>query len=166
MRTIPWITKDAIIFLNSLDLSNYNILEFGMGGSTIYFASRCKHLISIEHDSNWYKNVNKYLVDNTMDKNVQSYLKQRPYNTICETLTNIKFDLIFIDGRDRVECAKSSIKLLSDHGIIMLDNAERERYSEIYDLLKDFKFFKTVQLEPDEYDGSFSVNWQTNWWTK
>jgi hypothetical protein len=40
------------------------------------------------------------------------------------------FDIVFVDGRERVKCAIESYSILSDQGVIILDDAERERYKE------------------------------------
>jgi hypothetical protein len=41
-----------------------------------------------------------------------------------------KFDVIVIDGRDRVNCAFESLPALTDEGVIVWDNSDRERYGE------------------------------------
>ena len=51
-----------------------------------------------------------------------------------------KFDLIIIDGRDRVNCAHASLTALSDTGVIIWDNTERERYQSGIDVLKSHGF--------------------------
>ena len=52
-----------------------------------------------------------------------------------------KFDIIIIDGRERVQTAKNSLHSLKRSGIIIWDNSDREKYKEGYQLLfeKGFK---------------------------
>lgn len=53
----PWITFDAIDFLETLDLANKRVFEYGSGGSTLYWLSKGAFVVSIEHDRLWYNKV-------------------------------------------------------------------------------------------------------------
>ena len=50
----------------------------------------------------------------------------------CRKVTkqNKKFNIIIIDGRDRVNCIKHSINSLSDDGVIVFDNSNLPDYEE------------------------------------
>ncbi|MCY1532239.1 hypothetical protein D9M68_675000 [compost metagenome] len=43
---------------------------------------------------------------------------------------NEKFDIVIVDGRDRVNCCKHSLPALNEKGVIVLDDSERESYQE------------------------------------
>lgn len=60
------------------------------------------------------------------------------------------FDVVVIDGRDRVNCARQAVGRLADAGVIVWDNAERERYREGYALLEaqGFRRIDFVGLGP------------------
>lgn len=45
------------------------------------------------------------------------------------------FDVIVVDGRDRVNCVKNSMKALSQNGIIILDDSSRDKYKEAFDFM-------------------------------
>jgi hypothetical protein len=38
------------------------------------------------------------------------------------------YDIIVVDGRDRVNCIRHAVDALSEVGVIVLDNSEREEY--------------------------------------
>lgn len=166
-RLLPWLTKEAIKFLEKFlnQKSDAKILEFGCGGSTIWFSKRTKNLISIEHNFAWYKKIKDYLNNHPECNKVDLRLIQENYYEVTNKFADNYFDLILIDGMQRVKCANASITKLKKGGILMLDNAERHSYKKIYELLKNWKFHKTIQDKPDSYD-SFYENWQTNWWIK
>jgi precorrin-6B methylase 2 len=42
----------------------------------------------------------------------------------------LKFDIIIVDGRDRVNCCLQSLTALTDQGVVVLDDSERENYTE------------------------------------
>jgi hypothetical protein len=69
--------------------------------------------------------------------------KQRPYNKSILDLAaeNVTFDLICIDGRDRVMCLETVINnTYFDNSILVLDNTERikENYSLYLKLLRNY----------------------------
>lgn len=158
-RTTPWLTKKAILFLQlfiSMKESakeKVNILEYGVGGSTIWFSSFSNvNIISIEHDKSWYQKVNSYLSINYPDrKNYSIILHDRPYNEVVLTL-NKTFDIILVDGRDRVMCIKNSFRYLNKKGVLMLDNSDRPKYKEAFEFLIGYPLTKTFE------------EWGTCWW--
>lgn len=168
MRTIPWLMPKSIEFLKSFlaERPGAKVLEFGSGGSTIWFAEHNVSLVSIEHDKTWFDKVSSELISRHKERDLR--LLPRPYDSVCIDFPDAFFDLVLVDGRDRVRCVKASMPKVKPGGIIMLDNAERPEYQEIYLLLAKWKFFKTTHQGPDETGfvyGSTEV-WQTNWWKK
>lgn len=167
IRPIPWVTSDAVFFLDKFMKQNpqASVLEFGSGSSTIWFAKRTENLISVEHDKFWHKKI-CHLIDVTPECNpVNLILRKRPYYTICKDLPEESFDLILVDGRNRKGCILHSIRLLKPGGVLMLDNAERPYYKKALNLLKNWKSKKTTQKKPDSC-GFIYPNWQTHWFVK
>ncbi|MGZ3778662.1 MAG: FkbM family methyltransferase, partial [Mucilaginibacter sp.] len=60
------------------------------------------------------------------------------------------FDIIIVDGRDRVNCCKQAVDALSPTGVIVLDDSEREFYREAVDFLlkKRFKQLAFTGISP------------------
>jgi predicted O-methyltransferase YrrM len=170
VRTTPWLTEYSIEYIMNFiknQKKRINILEFGCGGSTIFFSNIDTNLISIEHDEEWFTEINKHVnKDNCLiilkkSKVIEGtdYLENSYFNVVNE-LEIKSFDFILIDGRDRVECFKKSEPLLVDGGIIVLDNSERDEYKEIFELYKNKEQYSFVQKLPDKY-GFIYENWTT-----
>ncbi len=53
---------------------------------------------------------------------------------------NSQFDVIIIDGRERVNCAKNSLNALTSRGVIIWDNSDRVEYQDGYDFLTKNSF--------------------------
>ena len=53
----PWITFPARHFLETMSISESNVLEFGGGASTIYFSNRTRHGRTLEFDLDWSKHL-------------------------------------------------------------------------------------------------------------
>ena len=58
-----------------------------------------------------------------------------------------QFDVILIDGRERVGCFSNSIDKLKKGGIIVLDDSFRIRYTPIFNILNSnmFKKWKIIR---------------------
>lgn len=116
----PWLTPGAIVCLDSIVKPDFNILEFGCGGSTLFFARRCKKVISFESKAEWYNQVKKTIIDKNIT-NVEINLIQNADQIKLEGL----FDLILIDSADnlsRLSTAEASISFLNDNGFVVVDN--------------------------------------------
>jgi len=57
----PWLSYGAIISIEHLLKPEHNILEFGCGGSTVFFSRRCKSVRSYDLDERWVENVKAVL---------------------------------------------------------------------------------------------------------
>jgi len=47
-----------------------------------------------------------------------------------------EFDIIVIDGRDRINCARNALAALKPDGVILWDNSDRDEYRLGYELLE------------------------------
>jgi hypothetical protein len=56
-QPLPWYTYPAIEYLNTFDLSNCNVFEFGAGNSSLYWARRARTVTSVEDDAQWHEQV-------------------------------------------------------------------------------------------------------------
>ena len=134
-KHLPWITYGAIYFLMERILKEHSVFEYGSGNSTLWFAERAGRIISIEHDKYWYQKLGEKTANLSNVEYKLLDLASGDYES--EILNyNSEFDILFIDGRNRVKCAKTSLKALNDKGVIIWDDTSRERYQEGYDYLK------------------------------
>ncbi|MDP2652065.1 MAG: hypothetical protein Q8O94_02925 [bacterium] len=163
-RTDPSITEGARRFLEEYITPEMNVLEFGAGGSTIWFARNARKVITIEHNEVWFDYISEQLKQENLSPKARIILSEQPYNNVPISL-GLTFDLILIDGRDRVLCAESSCGLLNPGRYMMLDNSNRTRYNKIFSMLNGWEKYSHTQKRPDEY-GTFSMDWTTTWWRK
>lgn len=158
---VPWLTESAIWFLENYLRANMRVLEFGMGASTIWMASRC-NLISVEHDPQWFAACRDEI---SGESQWEGHLLPRPYHTFCANVQEKTVDLVLIDGRDRMLCLTAALPLIKPCGYLMLDNAERGRYVRVYqELLRHWDETRTIQRQPDRlgrgHDGRVTAWWQ------
>jgi hypothetical protein len=130
---IPWYTYAAISFLGDRTNENMVVFEYGSGNSTVWWGRRVAKVVSCEHDAEWYA-----LTKNTLPSNVDYRLLELvPGGRYCALIEDFGriFDVVVIDGRDRVNCAKNSLLGLKSNGVVIWDNSDREEYREGYEFL-------------------------------
>lgn len=125
---VPWMNYSIVNLLKERLSKNLNLFEFGSGYSTLFYSKLVKQVISIEYDQQWFDLMQAKVSDNVSlvfkDKDVDAHY--------CRAITEYEqqFDVVIVDGRDRVNCLKQAIAKLSDSGVIILDDSARPRYQE------------------------------------
>ena len=135
---LPWVTYSFIDFIKTRLNKEMRIFEFGSGSSTLFYAKRVKRVVSVEHDEAWYNKIVKSKPENA--EMIFSKLERGgDYAQKAVTVAE-QFDIIIVDGRDRVNCCKNSIAALAPGGVIVLDDSERKDYEEAGVFLKGAGF--------------------------
>jgi len=122
---IPWITYPSIQFIEPRLRPDMSVFEYGSGFSTRWWAKRVQRVVSCEHDREWYERTRADVPANV--QMIHATREQHEYSNQILHYTN-EFDVIVIDGRDRVLCARNSVAALKSTGVILWDNAERAEY--------------------------------------
>lgn len=143
---IPWCTYPFIKFIEPRLKKDFTVFEYGSGNSTIWYAKKVKQIISVENDDAWFKVVSKILPANAK----LIYIKSDIDGEYCRSVIkqNSKFNIIIIDGRDRINSIKFSVNQLTDDGIIVFDNSQIEKYKEGLNLLNSMNFKKIDFIGP------------------
>lgn len=137
---LPWMTYPAIEFLKKRIRRDMTVFEFGCGNSTLWWASRVKEVISVEHDKDWYEKISKKVPRNATLFHIDLEYGGAYSKKIKEYKD--KFDIVVIDGRDRVNCVLNSCDALKADGVIIFDNSDRADYENAYRFLFDHGFRK------------------------
>lgn len=156
--TEPWFVKGSIEWLEQRLQKDFSAYEWGSGASTIWIAKRVKNLVSIEHNEGWFSLVSEKLNEHKLTNVVLRYesLGDNYTNSIKDSPDN-NFDVIFIDGRMRLKCIENAKPKLKSNGILLLDNANRKRYTGASSLLENWKLLDFKSL---------TNTWTTNIWIK
>jgi len=147
-KPIPWMNYSFIDFLEPRLDKNLTVFEYGSGYSTLYLAERVKSVISIEYDETWFEKVKQDL-SQKQNSTLFYYPSTEKYKTAIKDFEDQLFDIIIVDGRDRVECAYQALTYLSENGVLILDDSWRKKYSIIFDYFKDngFKYLSISGLK-------------------
>ncbi len=136
---IPWMNYPMVEFLKQRLKKEHNIFEFGSGFSTLFYSQLVNSVNSVEYDKFWFEKLK-----NEIPTNITLHYQEKDIDgDYCRTIveTNKFYDIVIVDGRDRVNCVKQSIDKLKPNGCIILDDSQRERYLEgiIYAERKGFR---------------------------
>lgn len=124
---LPWLTYPFISFITGRLKPGFRVFEYGSGNSTLYYAGKVLEVDALEHDQDWYLKMKEVL-----PANASLYFCELTSNGTYShyaAVTGKQYDIIIVDGRDRVNCCKNSIPALAAGGVIVLDDSERNRYS-------------------------------------
>lgn len=130
----PWLAPEAIRFLETFLRPTDKGLEFGAGRSTLWFAQRVDHLVSVEHNNKWYSSINEKLLARNIT-NVSFHFfpktendlsgKNSDYVRVVDSIPKATLNFILVDGVYRSQCALRSIPLLVSGGILIIDNVNK-----------------------------------------
>jgi len=137
-KPLPWVTYSYINFISQRLNSKMAVFEFGSGNSTHFYGERVKFVDTVEHDQDWFNKIK-----NNLPVNANIIYKTLEYGGAYSKSaldSKKKYDLIIIDGRDRVNSLINSVNALNDRGVLVLDDSERESYKKGVDYLLNSGF--------------------------
>jgi hypothetical protein len=145
---IPWVTYSFIDFIKTRIGKQHTVFEFGSGNSTFFYAKYAGIVVSVEHDKEWFDKI-----VSTKPENAEMIFCELVYDgAYCRMPLKLeeKFDIIIVDGRDRVNCCKQAVDALSPNGVVVLDDSERADYVLGIDFLvkKGFKELSFSGISP------------------
>jgi len=130
-----------------------HMLEFGSGGSSLYFAQHVPYLTSIEHSRKWYDKLKPLMPDNVdyqlHERNVEGDFSEEDTTGVMEYVyprIHQKPDVVLVDGIARGACLATTFQYLPE-AIVFLHDANRDWYE-----WATFFYPNQKIIEPDEGD--------------
>lgn len=124
-QVLPWYTRSALDVLESVDMSNKMVWEYGLGLSTCWYAKNAQVVCGIDSDYNWLRDVEHTLSHyNLSHKKMLMYenVNKEFYVNCIDNVAPDSFDIIVVDGEYRNECTIKAIQKAKDGCLIILDN--------------------------------------------
>ncbi len=118
---VGWFTYPFLEHLGSCDLSKSKVFEWGGGYSSLMWSDRCKKVVTVESNSQWFE----YIKSRSLDlENMDLILAQDRDSYIGYFDEHRGSDIVLIDGRWRYDCAATVLEKISPSAVIILDNSE------------------------------------------
>jgi len=147
-QPVPWLNYSMVEFISERLKPGMRIFEYGAGYSTLYFKSRVAFISSVEYDAQWYVLLQKQVAH--LPHIQLTHCAVGPEYTEKALQAESPFDLILIDGRERLACLQVAFKALTANGVILFDDTEREAYRPAFELAAKagFKALTISGLKP------------------
>lgn len=129
---LPWYTYPSIAFLGPRIRETFRVFEYGSGNSTRWWARHAGQVRAVEHEPAW-----RDIVAADLPANAEVMLRMRENDAYAKAIeeTEDRYDIVVVDGRDRNRCAEVGCERLTDGGVIVWDNSDRDRYQPGFDHL-------------------------------
>jgi predicted O-methyltransferase YrrM len=153
---LPWWTYEAVDAVDAFLAQRggtARVFEFGSGASTVWLARRSGRVDAVEHDPDWAERVRQLLTtakDVTAEVTVHVPTVARvpvpalpsgspsaqgldftEYVAVLDEVGGDAFDLVLVDGRAREESLRRALQRVREDGLVLLDDAQRERYGPV-----------------------------------
>ena len=135
----PWLAPDAIAWLDQNLRPKMRGFEWGSGRSTLWFARRLAHLISIESDAAWFAQVQQKItaaglkqvdlrfvpLEHADADTYANHYDPLPANPAAIlSLPDASLDFVVVDGWYRPVCAQAALAKLKPGGLLLIDNTD------------------------------------------
>lgn len=107
------------------------VFEYGGGGSTLWLGARAARVTTVEHDQQWYDALTRATanLDNvTVLLRSLDSVGDPSYASAIDDYDDSCFDIVIVDGRERVECVRRAMSKVVPGGVLVLDDSERPKY--------------------------------------
>jgi hypothetical protein len=144
-RGLPWIAFGAMRRLEELLRPNMDVFEYGTGGSSVFFAERCRSLVCVEDSADWAMRVRDRLKD-ARNVNIISQptdpirftQEGTPFDRedfsasdYVHAIDGLRPDVVMIDGTDdwrlsphrRAICFRHVEPMIKPGAVIVVDDA-------------------------------------------
>tara|TARA_B110000090_G_C13393570_1_gene450382 strand:+ start:2662 stop:3372 length:711 start_codon:yes stop_codon:yes gene_type:complete len=123
---LPWVTYSFIDFIKDRFKKDMIMFEYGSGNSTFYYSKKVKEVHTVEHDLGWFMKLEKAMPSNVSIKHTK--LEYGGDYAKSSLNSGVKYDIVIVDGRDRVNCMINSLNAIKKNGVFILDDSERIAY--------------------------------------
>lgn len=141
---LPWMNYSLIAFLEERLSDEMTVFEYGGGSSTLYFSGKVKEVYSVESDNEWYEKLKEQVNDNVFIQFIEEDIDGKYCRYIHENDT--QFDVVMVDGKDRVNCIREGFMKLNDNGVLILDDSNRPDYAPGFELAAELGY-RTLHFE-------------------
>ena len=125
---LPMLTYPAIDWLDAVLQPGNRVFEYGMGGSSTWFAARVAHVTSVDHSADWARSLrlpaNVTVRVASCGGDVLRAAADDPY-VRAVSVGNERYDVILIDGMARLSCVPVAHEALAPDGLIVFDNGDK-----------------------------------------
>lgn len=118
----PWIALNALRFIEPRLKPDGRVFEWGSGMSTLWYEKHCGEVHAVEDNPDWHR-----LVSGKVKHAEVHHLCGPHYVDKIRDFPPSYFDLISIDGSERLACFEIAHGYLAPNGLLVIDNTDKDR---------------------------------------
>lgn len=160
----PWYVNTCMDRIKQMDLSDKIVFEYGLGASTIWWATKAKKLVGVDHNQDWLEKTDMELCAKGIENKTRLFrINTHEGDTTAArdlyvTLYNAeeKPNIVIVDGVHRYECAEYAVNVLKPE-ILIVDNHQQDYVfmcPKLDELLKGVRMERFVQADHTDHSGN------------
>lgn len=119
----PWYTNEAINYLETnIQYDKSNVLEFGGGHSTIWWALNAKYVRTIESDITFAQSLKDKVRELGIFADIFWNDDVTAYGNYVKLFSHLRNIIMVVDGEFRDECCNFALEHLPEGSIVICDN--------------------------------------------
>ena len=149
IRGLPWISYPALQFLQDIVKPGMRVFEWGSGGSTIFFARLGCSITSVESSEFWHSQLEGGLQLLTKDQRSKveiRFIRADPNeypqgldDYVTSVFDGSPWELVLVDGWERVRCAEAAQGALAPGGMLLFDNSDLNHFADVPERLSSLQ---------------------------
>lgn len=148
----PWMVPAAVERLDELIRPTWDVLEFGSGASTLWFAERATSVVSFEDDARWHELVRARIEQAGLDGCDLRHVSLHDFPRCAARFAPGSFDLVVVDGNEqpgatRADCAAVARPLVRPGGVLVVDDSDIREYQPMFELFADWTWERFVGVK-------------------
>jgi hypothetical protein len=120
------------------------------------FLNYVESVKSVEYDHEWFN-----IVQAKLPSNAKLIFIEKDFDgDYCRSVNKSgqEFEIIIVDGRDRVNCLIHSIDALTADGVLILDDSHEPKYQEAFSILENNGFRSITISGIKPYSNQFAAS--------
>ncbi|MFF2451825.1 O-methyltransferase [Isoptericola sp. NPDC058082] len=158
---LPWLPFQVIDRLDAVLDRSSRVFEFGGGGSTVWLARRVGEVVTAEHDPEWHalltERTRQFAGVTVLDLDMSPGLDD--YVASIDAFPDGFFDLVVVDGRERVRCFHHALPKVRPGGVLILDDSQRDRYARAFGIAGEHRHVTIRGLAPCKTTRAHTTVW-------
>ena len=144
----PWMVPAAVAYLGRAIRPDWTVLELGAGASTRWYAQRAARVTSIEHDPAWRDRVSAELSAEGLRNCEVRLVEAQRFPDVVAAEPDGAFDLVVVDGAERMACLAAAKEKVKDGGYLVLDDSDWPEHDGADRVLAGWEARRFVGVKP------------------
>lgn len=155
----PWWNYKVREFVAARLRPSSRVFEFGGGASTLWLVDQGCDVHTVEHDIEWHRQLVERVRGRAEVDLIPPADSYDAYVNSISSQPDGTFDLVIVDGRERVRCGLAAMSKVKQGGMLLLDDSDRDCYRPLHESLAIWLGTHLRGLKPGDWEPSQTSVW-------